>query len=50
MISYGCLAIMFLFILIKVITYYVHKRRALTIEQIDLELITLLNHRSERND
>jgi hypothetical protein len=50
MISYGCLAIMFLFVAIKSLIYYIHKKRAPSITQIDTELLALLNRRSERND
>jgi hypothetical protein len=50
MISYGCLAILFLFVVIKLIIYYIHKRRAPSITQIDTELLALLNRRSERNE
>ncbi|MNW23406.1 hypothetical protein D3C74_01060 [compost metagenome] len=48
MISYGCIAIMFLFVVAKIITYYLHKRRAPSYEQIDKELLTALNSRNER--
>ncbi|MGG4221002.1 hypothetical protein ABEW32_22585 [Paenibacillus jamilae] len=50
MISYGCLAIMFLFVVIKSLTYYIHKKRAPSITQIDTELLALLNRRSEHNE
>lgn len=50
MISYGCLAILFLFVAVKLIIYYIHKRRAPSIKQIDTELLALLNRRSERNE
>ncbi|EHS57796.1 MULTISPECIES: hypothetical protein [Paenibacillus] len=50
MISYGCLAILFLFVAIKLIIYYIHKKRAPLITQIDTELLALLNRRSERNE
>jgi hypothetical protein len=50
MISYGCLVVLFLFVAIKLIIYYIHKKRAPTITQIDTELLSLLNRRSERNE
>ncbi|MEC0181014.1 hypothetical protein P4H61_05835 [Paenibacillus peoriae] len=50
MISYGCLAILFLFVAVKLIIYYIHKKRAPSITQIDTELLALLNRRSERNE
>ncbi|MCC3378264.1 hypothetical protein ACFQ5D_00250 [Paenibacillus farraposensis] len=50
MISYGCLAILFLFVALKLIIYYIHKKRALSMTHIDTELLALLNRRSEHNE
>ncbi len=50
MISYGCLAILFLFVAIKLITYTIHKKRAPSITQMNTELLALLNRRSDRNE
>jgi hypothetical protein len=48
MISYGCLAVLFLFVMIKLLNYYFHRKKAPSLEQIDTELLTALNRRSER--
>ncbi|WP_186327879.1 hypothetical protein [Paenibacillus xylanexedens] len=43
MVTYGCLAILFLFVMIKVITLQLHRRKPVSREDTDRTLYTILN-------
>ncbi len=43
MVTYGCLAILFLFVMIKVIALQLHRRKPISREDTDRTLYTILN-------
>lgn len=43
MVTYGCLAILFLFVIIKVIAFLLHRRKPVSQEDADRTLYTILN-------
>ncbi len=49
MIAYGCLGILFLFVVIRIILYYTHRKRPFPREEIDRQVLALINDRQERS-
>jgi len=48
MIAYGCLGILFLFIMIKIAVYFHRQKKAPTPEDIDETLLEIANPRGDR--
>lgn len=49
MIAYGCIGILFLFVLIRIIIYYTHRKRPFPLEEIDRQVLSIINDRQERS-
>ncbi|WP_433945172.1 hypothetical protein [Paenibacillus sp. SN-8-1] len=49
MIAYGCIGILFLFVLIRTILYYYHRKHPFPQEEIDRQVLSIINDRRERS-
>ena len=50
MITYVCLGVLILFIAIKSAVYMKHRKYTPSSDELDMKLLSLINHESERHD